>query len=74
VYQAILSLDQKQWAQVARDVFNRNPDDIDVETVLTKVEETNTCSNLDSPVTVFIDEAGWFNVLGYEENEPKEKP
>ena len=67
VYQAILSLDQTQWNQLARDVFNLNGEDLDVETVMSKVEETNTCSNLDSPVTVFIDDPGWFSVLVYEE-------
>src|ERR1022692_4793682 len=34
VYLAILSLDDEQWKTLARDVFNRNPEDLDVETVL----------------------------------------
>jgi hypothetical protein len=74
VYQAILSLDHEQWKTLARDVFNRNPEDLDVETVLDRAIETNTCSSLDPPVTVYIDEAGWFNVLVYEETQPKETP
>ena len=64
VYQAILSLDDKQWAQLAADVFNCPPDHLDVETVLAKVQETDTCSNLDSPVQVYIDPTGKYRVLG----------
>ena len=33
-----------------------DPDNLDVETVIQKVEETNTCANLDPPVCVHIDE------------------
>ena len=67
VYQALLSLPHEQWAELARDVFNCAPDHLDVETVLEKVLETDTCENLDPPVRVYIDQAGWFSVLVHEE-------
>ena len=68
VYQAILSLNESQWAELARDHFNCLPEVLDVETVLDRVVETNTCANLDPPIQVFIDPAGCFSVLVYEEN------
>lgn len=67
VYQAILSLDETQWANLARDVFNCPPDNLDVETVLDKAKETDTCANLDPPVTVYVDADGWFTLLVHEE-------
>ena len=67
VYQAVLSLPHERWAEMARDVFHRDPADLDVETVIQKIEETNTCANLDAPVCVHIDADGWFSVLIYEE-------
>ncbi len=68
VYQALLSLPHDQWAELARDVFNCRAENLDVETVLAKVLETNICANLDSPVRVYIDADGWFSVLVHEEN------
>ena len=66
VYQAILSLPDDQWAALGRDVFGCNPDDLDPETVLCKVQETNICRNLDSPVEVFVDAEGFHTLLVHE--------
>lgn len=66
VYQAILSLPEEQWARLARKVFNSSPDDLDPETVVLKVQETNTCRNLDSPVEVFVDADGWHTLLVFD--------
>jgi|ERR1051325_990382 hypothetical protein len=66
VYQAILSLADDEWAALARDVFNCPPEYLEPETVLTKVQETNTCRNLDSPVEVFVDVDGWHTLLVFE--------
>lgn len=68
VYQAILSIPHDRWAELARDAFNCPPDHLDVETVLDKVIQTDTCENLESPVRVYIDSEGWFSVLVHEEN------
>jgi hypothetical protein len=67
VYQAVLSLPHDRWTELARDVFHCDPDNLDVETVIEKIEKTNTCANLDPPVCVHIDQEGWFSVLVYEE-------
>ena len=66
VYQAILSLTDNQWAALARDVFNCLAGDLDPETVVLKVQETNTCRNLDSPVEVFIDPDGCHTLLVFD--------
>ena len=72
VYQALVSLPEESWAAIARDVFRCPPDNLDVPTVLAKVEETDTCRNLDSPVEVFVDADGYYTVLVYDD--PKENP
>jgi hypothetical protein len=72
VYQALLSLPDETWATIARDVFHCPPDNLDVPTVLAKVQETDACRNLDSPVEVQIDPAGCYTVLVYDNS--KEAP
>ncbi|MCA9078329.1 MAG: hypothetical protein KDA93_25095 [Planctomycetaceae bacterium] len=67
VYQALLSMRQETWDQMARDVFGCDPARLDPFTVLEQVRETDTCSNLDSPVQVWIDAEGWYDVLVYDE-------
>ncbi len=65
VYQAILSLTDEQWASLARNQFGVEPNDLDVEHVIQRVIETDTCRNLDAPVEVWIDQAGFYSVLVY---------
>lgn len=66
VYQAALSLSDAAWAALARDVFHCPPEYLDPETVVSKVQETNTCRNLDSPVEVLIDPDGWYSLFIHE--------
>ena len=63
VYQAILSLTDEQWASLARDLFGIEPNNLDVEMVIQRVIETNTCRTLDAPVEIWIDQDGFFSVL-----------
>lgn len=63
VYQAILSLTDEQWASLARGEFGVEPNDLDVETVMQRVIETDRCRNLDAPVEVYIDRDGSFSVV-----------
>ena len=65
VYQAILRLSDQQWASLARELFRIEPNNLDVETVMQRVIETNTCRNLDPPVEIWIDQDGYFSVLVY---------
>src|ERR1700682_4158569 len=67
VYQAVLSLPHDRWTELARDVFHCDPDNLDVETVIQKIEMINTCENLDAPIRVYIATDGYFSVLVFEE-------
>lgn len=67
VAQAIISLSQETWSALAEQAFGVNPSQLDLSAVLRKIEETNTCLNLDSPVEIFIDAEGDFTVLVYDQ-------
>ncbi|MEX1096291.1 MAG: hypothetical protein WED34_09595 [Planctomycetales bacterium] len=69
VMQAILSMSDETWNRIARDVFHVDPDHLDPLVVLERVRETNTCSNLDSPVSVWIDEEGWYDLRVYDSSD-----
>lgn len=47
-------------------MFGVDGSQLDLGTVLAKVEETNTCLNLDSPVEVLIDPEGEFTLSVYD--------
>lgn len=66
VYQAILSINEDTWREIARDVFSVPPDRLMPEAVLAKIMETNTCSNLDAPVEVWIDTEANHSILVYD--------
>lgn len=57
-----------RWAELAKEVFGLdNPEYLTPETVLDKVQETNTCGTLSSPVDVYIDPEGYFTLDVYDE-------
>ena len=66
VEQAVLQLSEATWAEIARDIFGCEPEYLSIEAVLEKIEETNTCLNLDPPVEVCIDPDGEFTVLVFD--------
>ena len=68
---AVTGMSQETWAALAEEVFGVDPSQLDVETVLRRIQETNTCGNLDSPVEVYIDPEGEFSVLVYEPESPR---
>lgn len=56
-----------EWARLAKEVYQLAPHVfLNPDTVLATVCETNTCSNIDSPVEVWIDPEGDFRVKVYE--------
>lgn len=58
----------EQWAELAKEVFGLdNPEYLTSETVMDKIQETNTCGTLSSPVDVYIDPEGWFSVDVYDD-------
>ena len=66
VYQAILSMSQAKWNEITREVFAEDPNRLDPLTVLHRIRQTHTCSNLESPVQVWIDREGFYDVLVYD--------
>jgi hypothetical protein len=66
VWQAIISMSDEDWNRIASDLFDlENPDFLTPETVLERIRDVNTCSNLNSPVTVWIDEDGYETIEVY---------
>lgn len=66
VYQAIMAMDDDDFAEMAREVFGCEPEFVDADMVMVKIEETNTCGDLRAPVDVWIDEEGYFTVEVYD--------
>lgn len=64
--ESMRQLDPEQWADMASEVFGVEPEVLTAETVLEKIQETNSCRDLSSPVEVYIDEDGWFSVEVYD--------
>ena len=72
VYQAILSMSQAKWNEIACEVFHVKPNHLDPTLVLDRIRQTDTCSNLENPVQVWIDREGWYDILVYDEGSPRE--
>lgn len=65
VCEALLAMPDEEWDEMATNLGF--PLDVcEIDDILRVVEETNTCSNLDSPVEVWIDQKGSYRVLVYE--------
>lgn len=69
VYQAIQAMSDEDYATMAREVFNCEPDFVDADMVMIKIQETNTCRDLRSPVEVYIDDEGYHSVAVYDSRE-----
>lgn len=71
VLQAIISLPRQGKIEIAKEILNSSSPEFSADhesfpfDVLEKIRETNTCSNLDTPVSVWIDEDGYYDVLVY---------
>jgi hypothetical protein len=65
VADALASMGEELWDEMAREVFNVPGDRLDIETVMAKIEETDTVGNLDVPVSVWIDSEGFYAVDVY---------
>ena len=62
VWQALMVMEDKAWAELAREVFNCDPVMLEADKVLDKIRETDTCRDLRDPVEVYIDKAGYHTV------------
>ena len=52
-----------KWNEIAREVFEVGSDRLDPLILLDRIRQTNTCSNLESPVQVWVDQNGWYDLL-----------
>jgi hypothetical protein len=66
VMQALFSMDEEAWAEMAREVFGCEPEFVDLDVALSKISETNTCTDLRPPVEVWIDDEGYYTVEVYD--------
>lgn len=65
VYSAICLMSEKRkldWNRMAREVFGCKGEHLTAEAVLEKIQETDTCGTLSSPVDVWIDSEGYYTV------------
>ena len=72
VAQAIVSmkeLERNQWDRTAKEVFGVPGEHLLEDEVFEKIIETDTVSNLTSPVEVWIDEDGYYTLLVWDEQD-----
>ena len=67
VLQAIVSLTEEQRAEIAREVFGCETEELSAELILERVQKTDTCTDLSSPVEVWIDDEGFQSLLVYDD-------
>ncbi len=70
VAQAIVSmreLERDRWERMAKEVFGVPGDHLSEDEVFDKIIETDTVSNLTSPVEVWIDEDGYYTLLVWDD-------
>lgn len=65
VMQALHSLSDADWNLICDEVFDKNRD-ISTHEVMAHIREVDTCSNLNTPVKVWIDEQGYHTVAIYD--------
>lgn len=63
---ALRAMDDVEFEEMARHYFMVEPDFLTVEMVLERIERTNTCTNLSSPVVVWIDDEGLYTIRVFE--------
>lgn len=66
---ALRALDEDTWINIAVDVFGMGDDMAEyltIESVLDKIRETDMCTDLRSPVAVWIDPEGYYTIDVYD--------
>ena len=64
VAEALASMSEKEWQAACKEV-GLNPEYAGIDDMMTIVKETDLVTNLDSPVSVWIDPDGWHTVEVY---------
>jgi hypothetical protein len=63
VYEALEVMPEDEWEEMCNHLFPKvHYEIIDIEDVMDLIKATDTCSNLDSPVEVWVDEDGDFKI------------
>jgi hypothetical protein len=66
VFEALEQMPDDDWNEMCAHIFpDVMIDYIDIDDVMQVIRETNTCTNLDSPVEVWIDVEGDFKINVY---------
>ena len=67
IEQALWEMDIASWTDMVAELYPHcEPQNVGVDDIITIIKETNTCSNLDSPVEVWIDKEGDFRIKVYD--------
>ena len=68
VEHAVRAMSDEEWEDMVEDVFgpDADPDMVDVDMVMEKIYETNTVTDLEAPIEVWIDPEGYHTVFVYE--------
>ena len=67
VRQALASMSDDKWNEMVKEVFpDRDPECVDLDDVMTKVRQTDTCGDMSTPVVVWIDSEGFYTVDVYD--------
>ena len=66
ILQALLSLSDETWNDIASEVFHCKPESLHIDTVLQKICETDTCQDLTPPVEVYVDRDGFYSLLVFD--------
>lgn len=65
VREALRAMPDEEWDEMVTDLGFRL-DVCEIDDIIRVIEETNTCSNLNVPVEVWIDQEGFYQILVYE--------
>jgi len=72
VFQAVISLPRSERLEIAQNVLGVESPEFYVDSeefdfdVMERIRETDTCDDLCSPITVYIDAEGYYSVTVYE--------
>jgi len=66
IEQALWEMDNDDWDMMVKQLFADCHSTVIPTDILLIIKETNTCSNLDSPVEVWIDKDGDFRIKVYD--------
>jgi hypothetical protein len=69
VFDALEVMEDSDWDEMCACIFPGAPAEIiDIEIVMGVIRETNTCTNLDSPVEVWVDQEGDFRIKVWDQD------